>query len=238
MISRVRGFVFHKNDINDSDRIFSVFTYEFGRIEIFGKAIRKMHSKLRSGIDVLCLSEIEFFQGRNKKTLTDAKIVKKFNAVYYDVEKFQIISKITQYLKEAIQGSQKDETLFFLIQEIFEKLESEALNPKGKNILFEYFIWNLMNIQGKRPHIESCMLCKGKLDPDPIYFSMKEGGALCQKCVGNDKDAKKINSDIIKILRLIIKKDWDVLSKLTFELSSKKLLEEVSLMTMQNFIHE
>ncbi|OGZ91767.1 MAG: hypothetical protein A2599_01815 [Candidatus Staskawiczbacteria bacterium RIFOXYD1_FULL_39_28] len=72
---RTRGFVFKKTDVAEADRIFSVVTEDFGRLEIRGKAIRKINSKLRAGVDLFCFSEIEFIQGKNNKTLTvEAKI--------------------------------------------------------------------------------------------------------------------------------------------------------------------
>lgn len=242
MITKARGFVFSKYDVNDADRIFSVFTYEFGRIEVFGKAIRKIHSKLRSGIDILCLSDIEFFQGRSKKTLTDAKIIKKFSEALYDVERFAIMAKVADYLRSVIKESQHDEHLFLLLEEIFTKLDNKELNQKEKNILTQYFIWNLLSLQGRKPHMDACVVCKEGLKADELYFSIKEGGTLCLNCSRRDpsadRDAKKINSDIIKIVRLITKKDWATLSKLSFSPSSQKLLEEISDLAINNVIHE
>ncbi|MBU4204806.1 recombination protein O N-terminal domain-containing protein [Patescibacteria group bacterium] len=68
---RTIGFVLKKNDIGEADRIFTVFTLDFGKVKISGKAIRKIASKLKGGIDVISLSEIEFIQGKAYKTLTD-----------------------------------------------------------------------------------------------------------------------------------------------------------------------
>ena len=74
---RTEGFIFKKEDRNDSDRVFSVFSKDFGRLEIFGKAIRKIDSKLKSAVEIFSFSEIEFVQGKNRKTLTDVFLQKK-----------------------------------------------------------------------------------------------------------------------------------------------------------------
>ena len=232
MIYQTQGFVFKKKDLNDSDRTFSIFTHELGRVEVFAKAIRKIDSKLRSGIDLLCLSEIEFFQGK-RKTLTDAKIIQKFNSPLSSLEKFRIVLKISEVINKFVKEEERDEKLFNLIGEIFEKLETA--NPKELNIIFYYFIWNFLSIQGKFPEIEKCILCKDKLNPDLVYFSIKEDSVICQDCQKICKDAKKINSDIIKLLRLFTKKDWQTLSKLKFEQPSQKLLQELSKDIINNF---
>ena len=65
---RTQAFILNKTDWNEADQIFTVYTEEFGKIKIVAKAIRKIKSKLRSGMDLFYLSEIEFIQGKSYKT--------------------------------------------------------------------------------------------------------------------------------------------------------------------------
>jgi len=236
---KTKGFVFKKNNINESDRMFSVFTDDFGRLDIFAKAIRKTISKLRSGIDIFFMSEIEFIQGKNRKTLTDASIVEKFDNVWQDLEKFKIANKIGEILDNFIKGEEKDEEIFILINEVMEKLNSQKPPRETTNqpLIFYYFLWNFFSIQGYRSEVQKCAGCHEKLNPYSVYFSSKEGGIICGNCAKLIKTClepcRRINSDIVKILRLILSKDWQVLSKLKIEKSSQKLLSEVS----ENAIH-
>ena len=69
---RTKGFIFKKEDRGEADQLFTIYTKDFGKLEILGKAIRKISSKLRSGAETFYLSEIEFIQGKTYKTLTDA----------------------------------------------------------------------------------------------------------------------------------------------------------------------
>ena len=78
---RTQGFIFKKDERAESDQILSVFTKDFGRLELKAKAIRKIASKLRPDIDMFYLSEIEFIQGKNNKTLTDATKIEKFDDI-------------------------------------------------------------------------------------------------------------------------------------------------------------
>src|SRR3990167_7638334 len=102
---RTAGFVFKKDDRFESDRNFSVFTKDFGRVEVLGKSIRKIASKLRGGIEIFSLSEIEFVQGKNRKTLTDAVLDKKFNNIYTPV-KLDISYKISGLVDNFIKGEE------------------------------------------------------------------------------------------------------------------------------------
>lgn len=225
---RTQAFVFKKSDLNEADRNFSVFTDSFGRLEIFGKAIRKDVSKLRSGIDTFFLSDIEFIQGKKRKTLTDATKIEKFNNIVQLPARFLIAQKIAGVLDNFIKGEEKDDRMFNLINEAFAQLNNPPLKQKSYVLLYYYFLWNAFAILGYCPEIQKCNVCCCGLNPYSTYFSYRSGGIICKKCLCHDTSAKKINSDIVKILRLILKKDWQVVSKLKIGVASQKLFKEVS----------
>lgn len=229
---KTQAFVFKKNDVNESDRFFSVFTNDFGRLDIFAKSIRKNVSKLRSGIDLFFVSDIEFIQGKSKKTLTDAVVINKFNNIYKDLSKFEIANKIGEILDNFIKGEQKDKDIFNLLNETIERLNGQV---KNQSLIYYYFLWNVFSLLGYHCEVYKCAACNEKLNQDSVCFSSKEGGVICRQCLNKDKFAKKINSDIVKILRIILSKDWQTISKLRIEKSSQNLLSEISESAIKSF---
>ncbi len=225
---RTKGLIFKKNDTFEADKVFSVFTYDFGRLEIFAKAIRKITSKLRGGIEIFSLSEIEFIQGKNRKTLTDAVFINRFNNITCNLEKLKIVNKIIQVLDNFIKGQEKDEKIWSLTIDTFEKINSPLLSEEKCQLSYYYFIWNFFSELGYMPEVSTCALCKQKLNPYNLYFCCQEGGIICKNCFLIKKTAKKINSNIVKILRLFFKKDWQTLQRLKIEFSSLNLLKEIS----------
>ena len=233
---RTEGFVFKKQDRFEADRVFSVFTSEFGRLEVFGKAIRKITSKLRGGIEIFSLSEIEFIQGKNRKTLTDTIAIEKFSNIAQDPSKLEIGHKIIDILDNFIKGQEKDDDIFNLLSETFNKLNNYQLPTTNYSLTYYYFLWNFLSILGYHPEIQNCVACELKLNPHGLYFSNKDGGIICKNCLDSDTEFKKtypehykkINSDIVKILRLILKKNWQILSKLKIDIFSQDLFKEIS----------
>jgi len=223
-----KALVFKKTDINESDRVFSAFTEEFGRLDINAKAIRKIASKLKGGIDIFSLSEIEFIQGKNRKTLTDTVVAERFSEVKQNIEKLQTANNIAGLLDDFIKGEEKDINIFDLIKDVFYKLNDEKLNSKKSFLVYYYFLWNLLSVLGYHPEVSKCNECSQKLNQENIYFSNKIGGAICAECASLTSDAKKINSDIVKILRLFLQKNWQIISRLRIDLTSQKIFQEVS----------
>lgn len=224
---KTRAFVFKKNDANESDKNFSVFTEDYGRLEIFAKAIRKINSKLRCGIDIFSLSDVEFIQGKNKKTLTDAVLTERFGNIAEDFNKFAIANKISEALDSLIKGQEKDKNIFDLINETFSALNYK-LPVKKCRLSYYYFLWNIFSLLGYGPQLYKCSECFGEINPYGIYFSNKLGGVVCKKCLSKASDAGKINSDIVKVLRIILNKKIDIFSKLKIAASSQEMLKEIS----------
>lgn len=222
---KTNGLVFKQEDGLESDRGFSIFTYDFGRLEISGKAIRKITSKLKGNIEIFSLSEVEFVQGKTKKILTDTLFLKKFKNIPQVPEKLSIAYNISNVLDTFLKGEQRDEKIWGLLTGVFEKLNSGLLQSKYYQLLYYYFVGNFIAILGYGPELSECAVCGQDLDPEALYFSNKEGGAMCGKCTSKHEDSVKIPSATVKILRLILKKDWQTLSRLKVDLSAHGPLE-------------
>ena len=191
---RTQGFVIKKTDRGEADQLFTIYTKDFGKLEILGKAIRKIKSKLRGGIELFYLSEIEFIQGKTHKTLTDTILIENFSNIRKDLKKLKVAHQITDVLDNLVVKEEKDDQIWALLNGTFEKLNSQK-----PEIMYYYFFWNLVSILGYQPELSNCSI-----------------------------SGKKINCDIIKILKLIFKKDWPILSRLKIEPLHLKLLKDVS----------
>lgn len=224
---KTKGFVLKERDFGEADKVFTIFTQDFGKINVTGKAIRKITAKLRSGIEIFSVSDIEFVEGK-KKTLTDAVLLTQHKNVTRIPEKFVLGKKIGKVLDAFIKGPEHDHEIFNLIIDIFDKLDKLQVLGFELQVLFIYFIWNFFTVLGYAPELSSCAHCHNKLNENELYFSNKEGGVICKNCSTVKKEFKKIDVSVIKILRIILKKDWDMLVKLKIKSENLKILKEIS----------
>ena len=192
---RTLGFCIKKIERGEADQVLTFYTKDYGKLAILGKAIRKITSKLRSGAGLFYLSEIEFIQGKNHKTLTDAILIDKFSNIRKSLKRLKIACQIAELLDSLVVKEEKDEQIWQLLQETLGKLNS----LKKTEVIYFYFFWHLVSLLGYEPEIQGCAV-----------------------------DGEKINCDVIKILRVILKKDWPILSRLKLEPVHLKLLKDVS----------
>jgi len=223
----------------------TIYTEDFGRLEISGKAIKKIKSKLRSRVELFYLSEIEFIQGKTYKTLTDAILIEKFEILRKDLKRLTIAYKISEILDNLILGQEPDENLWHLLNETFGILNNWKIEnslkidpPTGGwklKIIYYYFLWNFLSILGYEPELYNCLSCQKKLIPEKLYFNLKGGGIICQNCIEKLKlpnGAKlgiiEINPETVKILRVILEKKWLTVSRLKIEAKYSKELSLIS----------
>jgi DNA repair protein RecO (recombination protein O) len=225
---RSRALILKKTDRGEADQLFTVYAKDFGKLEVLGKGIRKIKSKLRASIELFYLSEIEFIQGKAYKTLTDAVLVEKFENIRKDLNKLKIVHQVSQVSDKLITGQEKDEKIWQLLIEVFQKLDNPKFKILNLQLVFYYFLWNLLSILGYRPSLYRCPFCQRKLKPEELYFSKKEGGVLCKDCQKRMKSGKKIKPELIKILRILIERDWKILLKLKFQEKYLENLESFS----------
>ncbi len=220
---RTLGIILKKEERGEADQVFTILTKDFGKLRVRGKAIRKIKSKLRAGAQPFYLSEIEFIQGKAHKTLTDTILIEKFEDIRKDLDKLEIASRVAEVLDNLVKGEETDEEIWKLVLETFKKLDKSSI---PHFLIYHYFFWNFLSILGYMPELKNCPLCQKKLTPTNIYFSPEQGGVVCDNCF--EKKGEKINPEIVKILRLLINKDWSVLSRLKIEPEYEEALEKVS----------
>lgn len=196
---RTQGLIFKKTDRGEADQLLIIYTKNFGKLKILGKAVRKIKSKLRGGADIFYLSDIEFIQGRSHKTLTDAVLIDNFLNIRRNLTRLAVSYRVAGILDDLVSEEQKDELIWRLLKEVFQKLNSQSFSSGRLTLLYYYFFWNLVSLLGYEPELQSNSLC-----------------------------GKKIDTELAKILKIIIKRDWHILSRLKIEEHHLALLKQAS----------
>ena len=145
---RSLGLIIKKEDRGEADQVFTVYTKDFGKLEILGKSIRKISSKLRSGADIFYLSEIEFIQGKGYKTLTDALPVEKFKNLKEDLSRLKIAYQIAEVADDFIVGQETDERVWNLFLKSFKKINDPKFLVENLEELYRYFLFNFLSLLG------------------------------------------------------------------------------------------
>lgn len=127
-IYKTNGVILTKRDFGESDRLFSVFTKDFGRLELVAQGVRYLKSKLRYSLSGTSFLKIAFVPTSNEYwRLVDVNEFFVFSNIRNNPHKTNSLFKILAFLERLVQGQEED-------QELWEKLK-QALIFLEKNKL-------------------------------------------------------------------------------------------------------
>ncbi len=217
-----------KEDRGESDRIFTVFTQDFGKLELLARAERKIQSKLRSGLELFYLSEIEFIQGKSQKTVTDAILLDSCKSRKSDLLKLSACHRAAETLDALVKFGERDEKLWTLLSDFFAVIDESRQKIQTLGISLHYFLWNLFMALGYGPDLQICLYCRKKVSAASIFFSAQDGGLICEDCRHLTKSGVDVSINVVKIVRIFLQKNWPLAAKLKVGRNDLKAIKNFS----------
>jgi len=203
---KTRGIFLKSEDRGEADRILTAYTENFGKIKIFAKSIRKEESKLRFGTGFFFLNEIEFIEGKNRKTLTDVRIINSYKSIRRDLTASALAYKACEDIDALVKEGEKDDNIWRLLA-----LFLERINQRGKEdglSPYYHFLWKLFSFLGYHPETDRCLFCRKKIESPPFYFSAIDGGIIGFCCFQKARDPEKTGKEAIELIRVFSKRGF------------------------------
>jgi DNA repair protein RecO (recombination protein O) len=237
---KTEAIVIREKEMGDYDKLFFLYTKKFGKIEVLAKAIRRPRAKLRGGLQVFNHIFLEFVQGKNFNIVTDAMVIDSFENIKKSPKQYRCALSLCEILYNLTNGQEADERIWMLLYETLCKINNFG-NKKNDWLIPRYFEWNLASLLGFEPELYYCLNCREKISNGKIFFSSKNGGLVCEKCSSADikgAESIEISRDAIKILRLIIHRDKNILNKIAVFQEHEQELKHISLNFLQYILEE
>ncbi len=217
--------ILESRDRREADKEFTFFSQKFGIIKGVGKSIRKIDSKLRGGVSLFSVSDLQFIQGRYYKIITYADTTREFRHLKSKLVKLRAAHKIKEVVQKLIRGQEADNRIWDLLLDTFQALND--VPARYSTLIYLYFSFNLLSILGYGPELYNCLKCGAKLKPEKLYFS-SQGGVVCAPCfLSSKKKKKEISVECVKVLREFEKNGLVRVFKLKMRQETVSFLERV-----------
>lgn len=141
---KTQGIILKKQDQGEANRIFKVFCKEYGKLTMFAISERKITSKLRSGLELFSLSQLEFVQGKQKKVLVEAIPLTQHLIPFKDLACLRSALQITKLVDQHMAEQEKDEKVWDLLLQSFFELKQGAAPEKT----YQSFVPQFMTLAG------------------------------------------------------------------------------------------
>jgi DNA repair protein RecO (recombination protein O) len=207
---KYKGIILNKKDVGETDRIYTIYTFEMGKIRVLAKGVRKAQAKLAGYLEPITEAEIFIAKTKGLGKITGSIVSNNFLQIKSNIASMKQIFYVFKILEKIISEQNLDEKIYNLLQRYLEVMEDlsaeESLkNENKKNILTLGFLFKFLSELGYQVEADRCVRCEKKLIPLENYFSARRGGVLCSECAAQENQKIKVSDESIKFIRISLK---------------------------------
>lgn len=235
---KYHGIILNKKDVGETDRIYTIYTLEVGKIRVMAKSVRLPKAKLAGFLEPITSAEIFLAKTRGLGKITGAIVNNNFFYTKSDLESLQQIFYAFKIFEKIISDQERDEKTYNLLLEYLEVMNSlsakdDSENGIKKEIVTLGFLFKFLSEMGYQVEAKKCVKCNKKLISKENFFSAESGGVLCAGCASQKNNKIKIDDESIKFIRLFLKNNLSGLVKLS---SSNKDVNRIKKI-FSDFLH-
>lgn len=173
------AIVLRRADWRDYDRMVTLFTPEFGRIDAVVRGCRKPKSPLLNAAEPFCAGEYQLLKVGGRVTVTQARITNSFFELRSDYDRLTHGAFWLKLLSEVVVEDEPNEALFQMTLNALAYLTHSDLPEELLTAMFEMQLWR---ITGFSPNVTECVICQTPADKTALRFDAQKGGCVCNLC--------------------------------------------------------
>ena len=173
------ALVLRRADWRDYDRMVTLFTPEFGRVEAVVRSCRRPKSPLMNAAEPFCAGEYQILKVRDRYTVTQVRISDSFFEIRQDYDKLTHGAYWLRLLHEVVVEDEPNEALFQMALTALAYLAHSDLPLSLLTAMFEMQLWRMT---GFSPNVTECVSCHVSHEKTSLRFDAQKGGCVCAFC--------------------------------------------------------
>ena len=236
------AIVLGKREIGETDRLYTFFTREAGKVKAMGRGSRKPAAKLAGHLETLSLIDLSIARSRGRGNISSAVVENMFPNILRLERVLRIALEGVTTVDRFVGEDESDEEIFVLLLEFLQALDdiaaTQQVSPneelaRNEAILRLGFFWKLLAQLGFGVEVNRCVVEGDMLRRGERYiFSPDLGGIVCDTHRILAKHAMPMDEAGVKLLRILLSNRLTSLRKLSVSQKTERLV----LNALQSFI--
>src|SRR3989338_3789901 len=216
----------NRRDYREFDQIISVYTEDYGKLDLLARGIKKITSKHAALVEPFALADIVVAHGKEIDHLAKVQVIDYFARIREDLLKSVAARYSVSLVEKLTHARERDEKIFSSLKSWLDFLNR---THSYNSLLVEGYIVTLLHCLGYTPELERCVVC-GRKD-GLTFFCASGGGVACETC-GEEK--KKAGEQVFgfggedrQTLRLLLSGDWTIVNAVRLEQNAADRIHRV-----------
>ncbi len=229
------AIVLGKREIGETDRLYTFFTKEAGKVRAVGRGTRKPAAKLAGHMETLFLVDLSVARSRGRGNISSAVAEEVFPSIRTSEQTLRVALEGAAILDRFTEEGEPDERLFSLLFEFLSTLnsvsadqnvsESKKMLARVDGIVRLGFLWKALDVLGFGVETKYCAVGgEGLRSGERYFFSADTGGVVCEEHRSSATHAIPIEQDAVKLLRILLSNRVSALPKLAVNRSAEQSL--------------
>lgn len=176
MLSEVKGLVLRTTELNETDRMLTVYTAERGIISAMAKGSRSLKSRKMAASGQFCYSSFVIFERGDKLWVREAELIESFYGLRESIETLALAGYVVEVISD-VATAEADPDLLRLTLNTLYAISSGRYNLDVVKGAFEM---RLASDLGFMPSVLGCHSCDCKCGD--FYFDIMAGALQCFAC--------------------------------------------------------
>jgi len=144
---RGKGIIIAKKDVEEADRYITIFMEDYGKVSTVIKGIRKSKKRDKTAVDILSLTDFQFYKKNDNLIISNFSIIKDYIGVKSDIDKINIAFYIFSILNQILVENGRNRKIYEILEKTLDYLNSS--NDERKNyLLILYFLYIIIKEEG------------------------------------------------------------------------------------------
>lgn len=195
------AIVLRARPFSESDKIVSFLTEDLGKVTGIAKGARHSRRRFANSLEPFSLVRLHLqdYPNRSLAFITAADLVAGFKRLCTSLEKISYASYMVE-ITEGLIPERDDNRLVF--QHLKTGLGYLDENEPSLRFLTSFEL-KLLRLTGYQPLLDHCKGCgaDGQQTVAQWYFSLRDGGVLCNCCARTRKQSFSIGSTAVEVLK-------------------------------------
>lgn len=231
------------------DRIYSVFSREYGKMRVVGIGTRRPKAKLASGLEPLTRSDIFLVKCRALDRVKGTIVLRQYIGLKNHLDNLVESKKTVNVLERLLGDNEPSEEIFVAMKDYFKVIDK--FSQEKSKILFSTqlaqlsLFWKIIYWNGYFPRFQHCTHCDKKIKEQNSYKFVLSQGISCgcqndRTTFGDEEVNLKIDlsKNVIKVIKFLVAQDMENIEKLKVDSGDFQDLKQFTKLILEQIIEK
>lgn len=122
---KTEGFIIKRRNFGEADRMLTVFTKQYGKLQVKAVGVRRIPSRRSPHVELLNESLLTLYKGRTMPILTEAQTIQNYSVLKEDLEKIGFAYHLCELMDGLCAENQEQGGIYELFKQTLDRLSEE-----------------------------------------------------------------------------------------------------------------